>query len=295
MSVRGYRALQRRTRGLSDAVEELLSREFDWSVGHLTALLNGCVFAPSLLTFWLVNGVLDFSTAFLLGTVSSPGGLVVRVVAYVLLVPTFLLLRMAYYLGHPTHRRSVLSGGCPSSDALSLDWFSVGILATGLPLALQTLGPWIGSNLVFLVGLFVLPRFVASDRIQLILKTTSLIGGSAVFLYASYGAVAAEMLPLLPPPASTLGWVATLTLGDATVGRLLAVTNSLLTGPVVVAAVALLSNRVLTRPELTSIPLVRYSLPARDPARRVLTSAALGTLFYLGVVAVWTGRVAVLP
>lgn len=290
-----YRTLRERANGLTHAVEDLFTQEFDWSVGHLTALLGSCVFAPSLLTFWLVNGILDFSTALLIGAAASPGGLVVRFLAYLLLVPTFLGLRMLYYLGHPRHRKAVLSGACPNSELLSLDWFSVGILATGLPLALQTLGPWIGANTIFLLGIFVLPRFVASERGRLAVRATGLVTGTFLFVYATYGVALVELVPFVPPPSATLGWIATLTLSDSTVAWLLAVTNSFLVGPLVVAAVALVSNLVLTRPELTSIPLVRHSLPARDPARRVLTSAALGTLFYLSVVTLWTGDVILIP
>lgn len=290
-----YRTLRERTRGLTHAVEDLFTQEFDWSIGHLTALLGSCVFAPSLLTFWLVNGVLDFSTALLIGAVASPGGLVVRFVAYLLLVPTFLGLRMVYYLGHPRHRKAVLSGACPNSELLSLDWFSVGILATGLPLALQTLGPWIGANVIFLFGIFGLPRVVSSERGQVAVRATALVAGTLLFFYATYGVALVEWVSFMPAPSATLGWIATLTLSDSTVEWLLVVTNSLLVGPLVVAAVALVSNLVLTRPELTSIPLVSHSLPARDPARRVLTSAALGTLFYLSVVALWTGEVILVP
>jgi hypothetical protein len=54
-------------------------------------------------------------------------------------------------------------------------------------------------------------------------------------------------------------------------------------------------NRILTRPELTGLPLVRHTLPRRDPASVVVPSAALGTLFYLAVVFLATGRVTLLP
>ncbi|MFB6243911.1 MAG: hypothetical protein ABEH80_07405 [Halobaculum sp.] len=292
----GYRRpIRERASNLRDAAVDMLSQEFDWSAGNLAVVLNSCAFAPSLLTFWLVNGVLDFSTALVIGAVQSPGGLVVRLIAYVLLVPVFLGVRMGYYLLHPEHRRAVLSGACPSSDVLSLDWFSVGILATGLPLALETLGPWIGMNAVFVVGLFVLPRFLAARRVKLTVKTTAIVGGSLLFLYASYGERVATATSLLPAPSRTLGWVATLTLSEATLQTLLDLINSVVLGPPLVAAIALGMNRLLTRPELTSMPLLRLSLPRRDPARIVLTSAALGTLFYLGVVALFTGRLVVLP
>jgi hypothetical protein len=279
---------------LGDAFADLLDQEFDWSAGHLATLLSGCVFAPSLLTFWFVNGVLDFSTAVLIGSVSGPAGLGVRLLAYLLLVPTFLFLRVGYYLLHPGHRRTVPSGACPQSDLLSLDWFSVGILATGLPLALANLGPWLGMNLVFLVGVFVLPRLLTAERLQSGSKVVAIGAGSLLFLYANYGGPLAAGSPI-PDPAMVLGPVATLTLTDATVEFLFRVANSLLAGPIAVAIAAYGMNRLLTRPELTSIPLVRHSLPRRDPARTVLSSAALGTGFYLAVVAVATGRLVVVP
>jgi len=205
----------RRVDSLRAAVADLLVQEFDWSTGHLATILSGCAFAPSLLTFWFVNGVLDFSTAVAIGSIQGPGGLVVRLLAYLLLVPAFLLLRVTYYLVHPVHRRTVLSGACPQSDLLSLDWFSVGILATGLPLALADFGPWLGMNAVFLVGIFLLPRAMAGERRRNGTKFLAIALGGLVFAYASYGAAVASVTPL-PHPAAVLGPVATLTLAPAT-------------------------------------------------------------------------------
>jgi hypothetical protein len=280
-------AVESRLSALAAAFGDLLDQEFSPSAGHVAALLNGCAFAPSLLTFWAVNGVLDFSTAFVLGTTGGPGGLAVRVLAYVLLVPVFVALRVGYYLAHPVHRKTVLSGSCPRAELLSLDWFSVGILATGLPLALQNLGPWLSTNLVFLAGIFVLPRALPR-RLRLPSRVTSIAFGSGLFLFANYGTLVG-----LDP--TVLGPVATFRLSDATTAVLLRVANALVTGPVLVALFALVLDRVLTREELTSIPFLRRSLPRRDPARTVLASAGLGTVFYLLVVAVATGHIVVVP
>lgn len=291
---RPLHAARRHADAVGQAFTDLLDQEFGASVGHLTTLLHGCVFAPSLLTFWLVNGVLDFSTAFAIGAIAGPGGLVIRLAAYLLLVPVFVGLRAGFYLAHPRHRRTILSGACPSSQVLSLDWFSVGILATGLPLALQDLGPWVGMNAVFLLGLFVLPQAVAPayrPRVKL-----GAIGvGLLVFAYANYGGLVTGLAPAVPTPGAVLGPVATFTLTDATTGRLLAVMNSLLTGPAAVAAVAVGMNWVLTHPAVAGIPVVRHTLPGRDPPSLVVTSAALGTVFYLLVVAAATGRLVWLP
>lgn len=288
------RSVTRRVGSVRDALLDLLDQEFAPSTGHLTALLNGCAFAPSLLAFWAVNGVLDFSTAFALGTTGGPGGLAVRVVAYLLLVPVFVLLRVTYYLGHPVHRETVLSGACPESRLFSLDWFSVGILATGLPLALQNAGPWLATNLVFLVGVFLLPRFLP-DGVATPTKLAAIAFGVVVFGYANYGtSLVAAGVPV-PSPEATLGPVATFTLTDATTALLLRIANSLLVGSLVVALFALAMNRVLTRPELTSLPVVRRTLPKRDPPVTVLASAAFGTAFYLVVVAATTGFVVLVP
>jgi hypothetical protein len=271
---------------------DLLARELDWSRGHVAAVLNGCAFAPSLLTFWFVNGVVDFSTAVAVGAAAGPGGLAVRLVAYVLLVPSFVALRVAYYLAHPVHRETVLAGACPQSDLLSLDWFSVGILATGLPLALADLGPWVGMNTVFVLGLFGLPRVLpehARDPVRL----GAVGAGVALFAYARYGAAFAGATPV-PSPA-WLGPVASLRLSAGAVGLLFALANGLLTGPLFVAGFALATNAVLGREELSCIPLVRHTVPDPDPVRAVATSAALGTVFYLLVVAAATGRLVVLP
>lgn len=287
---RPLQSVRRHADAVGTAFGDLLDQEFGASVGHLTTLIHGCVFAPSLLTFWLVNGVLDFSTAFAIGAIAGPGGLVVRLAAYLLLVPVFIGLRAGFYLAHPRHRRTILSGACPSSQVLSLDWFSVGILATGLPLALQNLGPWIGMNTVFLLGLFVLPRAVDPAR-RARVKLGAVGLGLVIFGYANYGG----LVPGVPVPGAVLGPVATFTLTDAATDWLLGVMNSLLTGPAVVAALAVGMNWVLTRPTVAEIPVVRHTLPGRDPPSLVVTSAALGTLFYLLVVAAATGRLVWLP
>jgi hypothetical protein len=77
---------------LRAALADLFSQEFAYSSGHLATILNTCLFAPSLLTFWFVNGLVDFSTAVAIGAVATPAGLQVRLLAYLLLVPTFLLI-----------------------------------------------------------------------------------------------------------------------------------------------------------------------------------------------------------
>ncbi|MFB6149456.1 MAG: hypothetical protein ABEJ48_07315 [Halobacteriales archaeon] len=111
------------------------------------------------------------------------------------------------------------------------------------------------------------------------------------FAYATYGGAVAA----LPDPAATLGPVATLALSDATVGLLFRATNSVAFGPPLVAAVGVGLNHVLTRPELVDVPLVRHSLPQRDPDLVVAANAAFGTAFYLLVVAAATGQVILLP
>ena len=214
-------------------------------------------------------------------------------IAYVLLVPVFLLLRVGYYLLHPGHRRTVLSGSCPTATLLSLDWFSVGILATGLPLAFQAIGPWVGMSAVYALGLFVVPRFLSSERAAVGTRAGALVAGTVPFLYARYGDL---LVPLgAPEPAAVLGAIATARLTDATTGVLIDVANSLLTGPVVVAALALTMNVLLTQPALENVPYLRHTLPRRDPARVVATSAVFGTVFYLTIVALWTGSVSVVP
>jgi len=277
-------------RNLRAAAADLLDREFSYSAGHLTAVLNTCLFAPSLFTFWFVNGLVDFSTALVIGAVATPAGLQVRLFAYALLVPTFLVARMAVYLLHPVHRKQVLQGACPNAQYLSLDWFSVGILATGLPLALQDLGPWLSMNLVFLVGLFALP-WVLPPRRAIAVKFLAIVLGIALFLYANYGSA----LPVVPDPAAVVGPVATLRLSDATTARLMELVNSLVVGPLFVGAFGVLMNHILTRPELRDIPFVRHTLPRRDPDRIVVTSASFGTVFYLLVVAATTGRLILVP
>lgn len=275
---------------LKTATADLFSQEFALSTGHATAFLSGCLFAPSLLTFWFVNGLLDFSSALALGTVVSPAGLQLRLVAYLLLVPTFLVLRATIHLTHPAHREQVLSGSCPRNEFLSLDWFSVGILATGLPLSFQEFGPWIGMNAVLLVGLLIVPRIV-SPRAANVGKLVAILIGPLLFLYAKYG----ELFTWMPAPATTLGPIATSSLSDSTTRLFLQATNSLLSGPILVALFAVVMNYVLTHPEVKDIPLVRYSLPKRDPSRVVATSAILGTVFYLLVVAAATGSLRLLP
>lgn len=277
-------------RAIRRALADLFSQEFSYSSGHLATILNGCLFAPSLLTFWLVNGILDFSTAVAIGAVATPAGLQLRLIAYLLLVPVFLLTRVGLHLLHPAHRAQVLAGSCPKTTLVSLDWVSMGILATGLPLALQSFGPWMGMNIVFLVGVFVLPRLLPTAQASKV-KLFAIVFGGGLFLYANYGAG----VPFLPGPSTILGPVATFRFTDATTARFYRVVNSIAVGPLVVGAFAILTNRVLTRPELADIPLLRHALPHRDPDLVVATSAALGTAFYLAIVTAATGQLPVLP
>lgn len=276
---------------LRSALGELFTQEFSYSTGYLATILNGCLFAPSLLTFWFVNGVIDFSTAIAIGAVSTPAGLQLRLLAYVLLVPTFLLVRMGLHLLHPGHRAQILDGSCPSAQPLSLDWFSLGVLATGLPLAVQNLGPWLGMNAVFLVGVFLVPRPLPDRRASEV-KLLALVLGSALFLYANYGAVVASPWP---SPATTLGPVATFALDEETTRWLFRLVNSMFLGPLAVAVFGVGTNHVLTRPEFTDIPIIRHALPRRDPDVVVATSAALGTAFYLTVVGLATRHLILIP
>jgi len=285
-----FRTLTDLGTNLRSALAGLFSQEFSYSTGYLTAILNGCLFAPSLLTFWFVNGVLDFSTAVAIGAVGQPASLQVRLLAYLLLVPTFLLARLIVHLLHPTHRAQVLAGSCPNSPLMSLDWFSVGILATALPLAIQNFGPWVGMNVIFLVGVFVLPQFLSVPRARIV-KLVAIALGGAVFLYASYGGVVSAV----PHPSRVLGPVATVTLGDDTTLWLYHLVNSIAFGPILVGAFGISMNHVLTRPELTDVPFVRHTLPRRDPDLVVVTSAAFGTAFYLVVVAVATAEFVLIP
>lgn len=202
----------------------------------------------------------------------------------------FLILRTGFHLAYPGHRQQVLAGACPNTKILGLDWFSVGILATGLPLALQTLGPWVAINVVFLVGVFVVPRF-QPERQAMGTKLAALILGSLVFVYANYGG----LLPIGPAPAAVVGPVATLVLSDATVDSMMRVINSVSVGPLVIALFGVTMNHLLTRPEVQDIPLLHHSLPQKDPDRVVVVSAALGTVFYLLVVAVATGELVLVP
>lgn len=275
---------------LQNALADLFTQEFSYSTGHLATILNGCLFAPSLLTFWFVNGILDFSTAIAIGAVATPAGLQLRLLAYLLLVPLFVSVRIVVHLLHPVHRQQILTGSCPNTQLVSLDWISMGILATGLPLAIQDFGPWLAMNTIFLLGVFVLPRAL-SDRMSRLLKLLAIVLGGVVFLYANYGSA----VTVLPSPEHILGPVATFALDDKTTEWLFRLVNSLVFGPVIVGMVAVFFNRVLTRPELTDLPLVRHTLPRQDPDRVVLTSAALGTVYYLLIVLVGTGQLIVLP
>ncbi|WP_152041342.1 hypothetical protein [Salinigranum salinum] len=123
--------------------------------------------------------------------------------------------------------------------------------------------------------------------------TATLVAGTALFLYARYGDLLAPLG--IPDPATVLGPIATARLADATTDLVPSVTNSLSTGPVVVAALALSMNYPLTRPELTTISSLRHTLPRRDPAQVVVTSAAFGTAFSLVFGALWTGAVSLVP
>lgn len=77
-AVHPFHTTRRHADVVGQALADLLEQEFGGSVGHLSTLLDGCVFAQSPLTYWLVNGMLDFSSAIAIGAIAGPGGLVVR-------------------------------------------------------------------------------------------------------------------------------------------------------------------------------------------------------------------------
>jgi hypothetical protein len=112
-----------------------------------------------------------------------------------------------------------------------------------------------------------------------------------LFLYANYGGTVA----VLPQPELILGPIATVTLADETTTQLLRIINSILVGPVIIGAVAVTMNHILTRPEITDIRFVHHALPQRDPDPVVWTSAAAGTLFYLLFVAAVTEEILIVP
>lgn len=280
---------------VGEAVSDLFTKECAWSCGYFVAFLFGCVFSPVILKYWFINGVLDFSTALVIGSVSTQSGMLVRALAYVLIVPAFFVAKFTYYAVHPQYRQTILTGACPTGRLFSLDWFSVGILATGLPLALQDLGPWIGMNTVFLLGVFVLPRFVHSQRLAIATKIASLLGGTILFLYANYGVFLTGFVPWIPDPTAVLGPVATFQLTDTTTTSLLRAVNSVVLGPPIIAVFAYVMNRLLTHEALTSIPAVHHTLPRRDPWKTVTLSAAIGTLVYLGTVFLYTGEIVIVP
>lgn len=147
-----------------------------------------------------------------------------------------------------------------------------------------------GDEPRLLVGLFVLPRFLAPRSARLG-KVGAIVLGTVVFLYANYGGA----LAVLPDPEAVVGPIATLALSNRTTAVLMTAVNSLLVGPPVIAGFGVLMNRLLTRPELRDVPGVRHTLPRRDPDRIVVTSAAAGTVFYLVVLAVATGQFVVVP
>jgi hypothetical protein len=279
---------------LATALVDLVRDDCSGSCGNVFGVGLGCLFGLTVFKYWFINGIIDFSTALVLGAVASSAGLAVRLAAYVLVVPFFLGVRLTYYLVHPRHRTTLRAGNCPKSNLLSLDWFTVGILATGLPIALRHFGPWAGMNVVFLVGLFVLPRFVERDRPAGGVKLGTLAIGSGLFLYARYGGLLAAQTPI-PAPATVIGPVATFRLPQTAVTTLVYLFNSLLVGPLVIAGLALVMNRLLTHRLLKTTPVLRHALPRRDPAISVVVSAAFGTTFYLLLVAVTTGQLMVLP
>lgn len=265
------------------------------SCGHSTALGLGCLFSASLLRYWFVNGLLDFSTAFALGTAAAPGGLIARLAAYLAVVPVFLLTLWGYHLFDAERRTRLLETGSPSRTPLSLDWFTVGILATGFPIALRALGTWIATVALVLAALFAVPFVLDSSRTRTGTQLTLLLAALLLFVYGTYGDVVTATFEFMPSPRRVLGPIAGVTLSATTITSMLAVTNSLLVGPLFVAAFAVGSNAVLTHPVLRTVPVVRHALPRRDPTKTVAVSSAAGTVFFLLVVWLLTGWLVVVP
>lgn len=274
-------------RPIRETGKRVLKREIAFKDGHFILFLFGCIFSANI-AFWFINGALDFSVGIALGSINDGDQVITKILAYLLLIPAFLFIQIGYY--YLFHREQIRKGQCPSKSVVTLDWFAVGILATSFPLALQNLGAWTVSGIVYGLGIFVLPRYVDNQRLKDIIRVGFIIFGFALYVYIVHGTKFG-----LPPAEQTLGPMFSYVLEQEYIQSMMKVTNSFLTGPVVVGLFAIVNNIVLTSQAVYEVPLIRQSVPERQSILVVFNSAAIGTVFYLIIKGVYQGGFSLIP
>lgn len=263
--------------GLRVAFLEMLYDDFDIR-GDILGALIAC-FVSVDIVYWAIGGLSNFGTAFALGAIS--GDVSLRIIAYVLLVPMFVLTKFLYHMIFD--RDSMMSGSCPSNSVFDLDWFAVGVLGTSFPMALQDAGAWIFSTVIYLISLFVLPRLVDDRRTGNILKVGGLAVGFGLYLFIVHG------------DPSALPDFMTFTLSDQTTQQIVDLVTSIVFGPFLLGLFAVGNAVVLTSRPFKTIPYAGPLLPDRDNIRSVFVSGAIGTVMFLGIQGVLTGDLIIFP
>lgn len=314
--------MSQKRRAVAGCASDIVASELRLTNGHIVSIIFGCILSVQLFQFWLVNGIADFSTAIVVTDlvtwdvhpfelvfdvtvqadaihINAPAfsadltrAFIARVIGYILIVPAFVLAKLGYYA--LTRPNAVLAGRCPRVEKLfSLDWFTSGVLMTTLPLAVRDLAQFLVPLLLTGVGIYGAQFVAETETDRDLIKLGAIIVAGAVFLWLGFTSFVTSLVSV-PTPASVSPLLTAKVPATAT-EQAMRIFNALLSGPVVVAAAALVFNALQADEEIQSAPLVSKGIQGAEPSAVVMMSAYTGTFVFLLVNGVITGQLILTP
>lgn len=240
---------------------------------------------------YTVNGIGDFLTMVLLGTVEfGSDSFVTKLGIYVLMVPLFIGLKL---LSTAWRYPSVLRRGFPPDDyypVLNMDHFANAVFMMSLPAAFEQLGAWLFSLGVIVGGLFVLPRFVSEAQ-----RPFVRFGGVVAGVGLQAWLTVQQLHGPLPDPSTVMpSWVL-VRLSETQVQLLLDATQSVVLGPLLVPVLSIALASVFASRAMEQTPVFRDLNPERTSWFVIGISSFLGTVTYLALQGALTGSVLVIP
>lgn len=214
----------------------------------------GCLLTIDLL-YWVLSGAGRFTSSAVLGLPALDE----RFFVYLLLLPLFVAVKTSWIaIEYPG---AITGQLCPNDTLFDLDWFTIGVFGTALPLTLERIWMWIATVLIFVTLFILVPRLGPDTRI---------LGIVGIGLVQVVGRFFPDVVPS----------VLRVTLQQPQVDALMDVVLNIYTGPVILGGLAVVVAGVLSLDEVRSLPGGDL-LPDKDPGVSVFVSAATGTLLFL--------------
>jgi hypothetical protein len=225
------------------------------TLDDLSSFSVGCLLTLDLL-YWILSGASRFGSSLVVG-IPAVGE---RIFVYLLLLPAFVLVKTTWIaIEYPG---AITGQLCPRDTLFDLDWFTIGVFGTALPLTLERMWMWIATIVLFFGFVYVIPNITGMN--------TKIFGVAGVVLVEIVGRFAPELVP------NSLRF----TLQESQVTSLMDLTLNLVAGPIILGALAVVVSVIIRTRELRSLPYGEY-LPDPDPAESAFVSAATGTLLFL--------------